>query len=144
MSIKPRYSLFTFLALTAVIAVGVKLWHGPHHVIEQPSPGVEEEYSFTRDWHGNRVIHGVHIERHQSKHANRLDQVRLDYFRNGINTGNRRIVIACPPGSIWRMAETYTTYCGQTIPLNEQENQELLTAMELERTRIKSLGLEPE
>ncbi len=32
MSLRPRYSLLTLLILTALVAGGVKLWHGPHRV----------------------------------------------------------------------------------------------------------------
>ena len=40
MSLRPRYSLLTLLLLfllTALIVVGVKLWIGPHHVVERPA-----------------------------------------------------------------------------------------------------------
>ena len=33
MSLRPRYSLLTLLLLTAAIAVGIKLWRGPHRVM---------------------------------------------------------------------------------------------------------------
>jgi hypothetical protein len=141
MKLRPRYSLLTLLVLTALVAGGVKWWYGPHRVIERTSPGLESEYAFTRDWRGNQVLHGVYIERHQAKHANRLAQVQLNYFRDGINTGNMVFVNAYPPGSNWR---TNTSWCGQTLPLNELESQELFAAKELERTRIRSLGLVPD
>jgi hypothetical protein len=32
MSLRPRYSLLTLLLLTAAVAVGIKLWRGPHRV----------------------------------------------------------------------------------------------------------------
>jgi hypothetical protein len=52
MSLRPRYSLLTLLLLTAAIAVGVKLWRGPHDLVlthwpcyiaqTKPPPSAEE------------------------------------------------------------------------------------------------------
>jgi hypothetical protein len=58
-----RYSLLTLLILTALVAGGVKLWYGPHHVVERLRPDVEIEYSYTRNWDGSRMIHGIHVQR---------------------------------------------------------------------------------
>ena len=43
MSLRPRYSLLTLLILTAIVAGGVKLWRGPHHVVMSDPPTSEEE-----------------------------------------------------------------------------------------------------
>lgn len=43
MSLRPRYSLLTLLVLTALVAGGVKLWYGPHHVVERIAPMIEIE-----------------------------------------------------------------------------------------------------
>lgn len=42
MSLRPRYSLLTLLVLTAGIAVGIKLWRGPHWVVLDNPPSVSE------------------------------------------------------------------------------------------------------
>jgi hypothetical protein len=61
MSLHPRYSLLTLLVLTALVAGGVKLWYGPHHVVERKEPFQEFEYTFTRDWQGKKSLHGFCI-----------------------------------------------------------------------------------
>jgi hypothetical protein len=43
MSLRPRYSLLTMLLLTAAIAVGIKLWRGPHRVMMSNRPTLEEQ-----------------------------------------------------------------------------------------------------
>ena len=79
MSIKPRYSLLTLLLLTAGIAVGVKLWRGPHHaVVSNPMTADESalfsdlafsdslagvfapvvyEYEYVNEWNNQRVLY---------------------------------------------------------------------------------------
>lgn len=74
MSLRPRYSLLTLLLLTAAVAVGIKLWRGPHRVVMSAPPTVSEqaildrayltavhaayfkpevyEYDFVRTWQG--------------------------------------------------------------------------------------------
>ena len=42
MRFRPRYSLLTLLVLTALVAGGVKLWRGPHHVVIHGPQSKEE------------------------------------------------------------------------------------------------------
>ena len=63
MSLRPRYSLLTLLVVTALVAGGVKLWHGPHHVVERTKPDEEVEYTYTRDWDGTKIPHGPQVIR---------------------------------------------------------------------------------
>jgi hypothetical protein len=45
MSLRPRYSLLTLLLLTVAIAVGIKLWRGPHRVVTRlPFSQAEVDY----------------------------------------------------------------------------------------------------
>jgi hypothetical protein len=82
LSLRPRYSLLTLLILTALVAGGVKLWYGPHHVVEQISQLAESEYTYTRNWQGEKIIHGPHIERISSK-AGGLGHIQVTYYRKG-------------------------------------------------------------
>ena len=84
MSLRPRYSLLTLLLLTALIAGGVKLWYGPHHVVESVANG-ELEYSYTRDWRGNRIVQGPRISR--SYNQGQLVSLQLTYYRQGQDSG---------------------------------------------------------
>jgi hypothetical protein len=81
MSLLPRYSLLTLLVLTALVAGGVKLWYGPHHVVEQTKEKNEVEYTYTRDWHGERIIQGPHILRITK--PNKLE-ISVEYYRSGV------------------------------------------------------------
>jgi hypothetical protein len=83
MRLRPRYSLLTLLVLTALVAGGVKLWYGPRHVVERPFRDVEEEYSFTRDWDGNKTIHGLWI-RWTYHVEGTLQSVQIKYYRRGL------------------------------------------------------------
>ncbi len=83
MSLRPRYSLLTLLILTALVAGGVKLWHGPHHVIERPTPLKEDEYTYTRDWHGKRIIQGPRILRSKTEQG-KIEYVDVRYYRSGL------------------------------------------------------------
>jgi hypothetical protein len=76
MRFRPRYSLLTLLLFTALVAGGVKLWHGPHHVVESDGPNLEKEYSYTLDWRGNRVINGPTVIR-------RFEDQKLMFFNVG-------------------------------------------------------------
>lgn len=71
------------LVLTTLIAGVVKLWYGPHHVVERIRPDEEREYTFTRDWQGDKIIHGPFLERFFND-AGYLSLVKLSYFRQGV------------------------------------------------------------
>ena len=82
MSLRPRYSLLTLLVLTALVAGGVKLWYGPHHVVERPTQHAENEFTYTRSLSGEKVINGVHVFRQfESEQTSR--GLRITYYRQG-------------------------------------------------------------
>lgn len=61
--LRPRYSLLALLLFTAAVAVGVKLWRGPHHVVDHSNPQMEDEYTYYRDWDGTKIVDGVRVMR---------------------------------------------------------------------------------
>ena len=82
MSLRPRYSLLTLLLLTTFVAGGVKLWYGPHHVVEQPRPKMEVEYTYRRGFTAQRIFAGPHVERVFGK-AGELRVIEITYYRGG-------------------------------------------------------------
>jgi hypothetical protein len=82
MSLRPRYSLLTLLVLTALVAGGVKLWYGPHHVVERTGPGIEGECTYTRDLFGNKIIHGPLVVRFMDDDAS-VYRIAVLYYRHG-------------------------------------------------------------
>jgi len=82
MRLKPRYSLLTLLLLTALVAGTVQFWGWPHDVLERPAPNVEVEYSYIRDWRGNKIISGPYVIRINDG-ADHLDWVEVGYYRQG-------------------------------------------------------------
>ncbi len=87
MTFRPQFSLRTLLLVTALIAVGAKLWHGPYHVVETID-GVELEYDYYRGFGWERVKHGVVIERHLGQGSFRVADSfsHLRLFRHGEDT----------------------------------------------------------
>ena len=83
MSLRPLYSLLTLLTLTALVAGAVKLWYGPHHVVERTASDEESEYTFTRDLFGNRHIRAARIKREYQNDSTRLKRVEIEYYRDG-------------------------------------------------------------
>jgi len=81
MRFRPRYSLLTLLVLTALVAGAVKLWYGPHHVVQRTAEDEEAEYTYTHDWRGGRIIQGPIINR--KYFAGQLGRVEVKYFRQG-------------------------------------------------------------
>jgi len=91
-SLRPRYSLLTLLVLTALVAGGVKLWYGPHRVVEQTNPNTVVEYTYTRDWHWNKFIQGVKISRVDAALGEQR-QINLAFFRRGQDTHQYRFIL---------------------------------------------------
>jgi hypothetical protein len=82
MSLRPRYSLLTWLfILIAVGAGGAKLWYGPHRVTERTPAGDELEYSYTRDWQNNKTLHGPYVTRSNLKQ--KYPSIDVTYYRRG-------------------------------------------------------------
>jgi hypothetical protein len=83
MNFKPRYSLLTLLLFTAVIAGGVKLWYGPHHVVERPDHRAEDEYTYTRTWNGKKVLQGPRVFRLVVPETG-YRETHVSYYRQGV------------------------------------------------------------
>lgn len=81
MSIRPRYSLLAFLLFTAAVAGGVKLWRGPHHVVDRSNPQMEDEYTYYHDWDGTKVMDGVRVRRYSNNE--KIVSIYLDQYRDG-------------------------------------------------------------
>ncbi|MGC4001964.1 MAG: hypothetical protein QM811_01970 [Pirellulales bacterium] len=82
-----QFSLLGFLVLVAAIEVGVKVWHGPHHVIERPSQNLEDEFTYYREWDGNKIVDGPRVLRYLT--PNGVPQVtHIFFYRQGMKTGH--------------------------------------------------------
>jgi hypothetical protein len=81
MSLSARYSLLTLLVLLALIAGGVKFWFGPHRVVERTKADEELEYTYTRDWRGNKTIDGPYVTR--SNLNQKYPTIDIAYYRQG-------------------------------------------------------------
>ena len=80
-NVRIRYSLLTLLVLTALVAGGVKLWYGPHHVVERvEKEQMEKEYTYFLDWRGNKILHGLYVTR---GYGHRYPALYIDYYRDG-------------------------------------------------------------
>jgi len=82
MALRPRYSLLTLLVLTALVAGGVKLWYGPHHVVSR-FKYEETEYTYSKSWDTSRIIDGPHIFRWYQPDGKTLYQIQISYYRRG-------------------------------------------------------------
>jgi hypothetical protein len=137
MSLRPRYSLLTLLVLTAFVAGGVKLWYGPHHVVEQIEPHEEQEYTYTRNWRGQKIIHGPFVTRTHQRDGS-LDTVTISFLRDGQNTLNFRKFRAYFPGS----ERIRIPLCGMPqLTLIPEEKSTLESAVAVEQQRIQNLGM---
>jgi len=84
MRLRPRYSLLTLLILTALVAGGVKLWYGPHHVVERIERGdvtYVREYNRTRSLNGAYQVQGP-VVRRQYRHQ-QIDGMTIEFQRHG-------------------------------------------------------------
>lgn len=135
MTFKLRYSLLSLLALTAVVAVGVKLWLGPHHVNQQTTLDVEEEFTYYRDWKGNKILHGPRVRRFSDS----ITPVRIEivYFRDGMHTENYIDLF----GDLENVPLVNRPKRNkQSIELSSDEKAEYLAAVERERKKILDAG----
>jgi hypothetical protein len=129
LSLRPRYSLLTLLVLTALVAGGVKLWYGPHHVVERSSPEVEDKYTFTRDWRGNRIIQGPRIIR--DYRAEGLAHVEIRYYRQGEELQWIYTCTVVPEESRLDIPAFHGSY--HECPLEQNEIDEFQEAIRIER-----------
>jgi len=129
MRFRPRYSLLTLLVLTALVAGAVKLWYGPHHVVERIKPDIEVEYNFTRDWRESKQIQGPYIAREFKTSADGPWCVSVYYYRQGIPQN-------------WKytyMDDTSNNFTADpvaefvTCPLTVDENAEFMAAVSREK-----------
>lgn len=129
MSIRPRYSLLALLLFTAAVAIGVKLWRGPHHVVDRSNPQMEDEYTYYRDWDGTKLVDGVRVRRYRNAAGNR-EQVNFDIYCHGEKLNAWRIIQA--PLRMQQFADMHGT-----VQLSKVELEELnrLTNRELELIR---------
>ncbi len=138
MKLRPRYSLLTLLLLTALVAGGVKLWHGPHHVVEPDLPNWQQEYSYTLDWRGNRTKHGPIVKRRFQ--GTQLASIAIGYFRLGADTRWSYIAwiknVYTGPERIARSHEP--------CPLSPAELSEFQQARDEELRQIVETGLDYE
>jgi hypothetical protein len=138
MRFQPRYSLLTLLVLTALIAGGVKLWYGPHHAVERPSPNLEDEYTYTRGWTGSKIVHGPRFLRYHNADGS-LDHIMIEYYRQGMNLKQDYKLIALKPLEVaW-----VHLYRDTPLPLTMAEDEEFDKAIKQEADLIHSLGLKP-
>lgn len=79
--IRPRYSLLALLLFTAAVAVGVKLWRGPHRVVNRTNPKMEEEYTYYFDWNGSKIMDGVRVMRYSPEGKHNRSSVH--FYRQG-------------------------------------------------------------
>lgn len=133
MSLHPRYSLLALLILTALIAGGVKLWYGPHHVVERPEPGWELEVTYTRNWRGDRIIDGPMIQRRMA--SGHWDIVYVRFFRRGVDS--LWVYCGCVSTPKLPLLIDNTARCS----LTEHERQIFDQSRDLELQRLEAAGL---
>ena len=90
MEFRPRYSLLAFLFFTAAVACGVKLWRGPHHVVDRSNPQMEDQYTYYRDWDGTKLMDGVRVLRYGSKGD--YGPSVIHFYRHGERLGNPKLI----------------------------------------------------
>jgi hypothetical protein len=143
MPLRPRYSLLKLLVLTALVAGGVKLWYGPHHVVERTEPDKEDEFTFTRDWLGNRILQGASVTR--SYKAGEIDYGEIHYFRQGSELPWLYYYAIFPndkdADEEYRLGQYYLGTASaagskQESPLQQNEQVEFQEAMKREKLKI--------
>ena len=138
MKFRPRYSLLTLLVLTALVAGGVKWWHGPHHVVERSVTRSEVEYTYTRDWQGNIIIHGPHIERCHNSEA-LLECVMVHYYIKGVRTDHEQeIMVSSDLATIG-----FSSGKDKPLALPPADEAAFQAAIQQEMDQIEKRGLVP-
>lgn len=138
MSFRPRYSLLTLLVVTVLIAGGVKLWRGPHHVVERPTANLEDEYTYTRDWRGNKIVHGPRIKRSIRKDGS-IHQIQIQYYLHGQATEHKQTIHAL--SQIEKLHAYNYRPKPPALPDFEQELFEQVTTQEADK--IRASGFRP-
>jgi len=140
MTIFPRYSLLTLLLLTAGIAGGLKLWHGPHQMIERVTPTSEIEFTYTRDWRGHKIVDGPVVQR-------RFEEDKLVFFV--VSYCRRGVELPWVSGCYVRQhaAPYLASYQLPTLcPFTAEERRafDQARAVELERVAAEGVRIEAE
>lgn len=135
MTLRPRYSLLALLLFTAAVAVGVKLWRGPHHVVDRSNPQMEDEYTYYRDWDGTKIMDGVRVLRYKNAIGNQ-EQVNFTIYRHGEKLNAWRIIQA--PLRMQQFADMYGT-----VQLTKVELEELNRLTDQETIDIREGGGDP-
>ena len=137
MNFRPRYSLLTLLILTAIVAGGVKLWRGPHHVVEERVPGMQLEYTYTRGWRGEKIVHGPSIIRICEPNG-RTVFIGVISFRNDQELpGCYTLLKISNHAAELDPAAKFDLNLISKLHLSETEQGEFLQAVEFERKRTK-------
>ena len=137
MSLRPRISLLTLLVLTALVAGGVKLWYGPHRLVE-----AHGEYSYTRGWDREQVIQGTRVSRSFSN-SNELHSIVITYYRNGKPLQVRFYLCTRRPGEKplnWPWYLKSLTKAQN--PMSEEESRIFHEVVEQEKQKVRDLGWE--
>ena len=139
MSLRPRYSLLTLLLLMALIAGGVKLWRGPHRVVESDGQDWEVEFIFTRDWRGNRIVEGPVIFRTMKNGP--YSMFMVVYARQAVNLP---WIYKC---QYWSTEKKYRPdnypHSQRTLPdspLSQVEREEFQAVIDREKLRLSNPG----
>jgi hypothetical protein len=137
MSLRPRYSLLTLLVLTALVPSGVKLWYGPHHVVDISQQFYEKEYTYTRDWAGNEIIDGVKVIRYEQPQGTPKN-IAVFYYWQGLDTDYRQDVLIDAKAK--KFAVLPNLFQKKVVSLSAQEHAEHVRATRQECERLQALG----
>jgi hypothetical protein len=148
---RPRYSLLALLLFTAAVAGGVKLWRGPHHVVDRSNPQMEDEYTYYRDWDGTKVMDGVRIRRYPTlaseftKLAAEGRMVNFDYYRNGVRLSLYQTLVVISPAPVGLPEGDHWLYelirdKADPLAMRPAERQVFDEAIHLERQRCQAQG----
>ncbi len=144
MSMKPRYSLLTLLALTAIVAVGVVLGmkhhqNAPQRIVERPDANHEIEYTLVVTEGGSRQIHGPYIRRYRPANSQKWKRSMVTYFRAGEDTSMWHVITAAAPGATQQPprpgCDDPSLYKGI---LSDREMEEFQQALDEELQRIQN------
>ncbi len=135
MSIRPRYSLLALLIFTALVAGGVKLWRGPHHVVDRSNLMYEDEHTYYKDWSGKKRIDGIRIIRYGNLEDSQV--IILTIYRDGQELDLWRTIAT----GIYNRNATMDYILEIQLRTDEKEDLNAVTSQEVKR--IEALGLEP-
>lgn len=136
-----RYSLLSMFLITALIAGSVKLWYGPHHVVEiWSAPDWTVEYNYTRDWNEKRMVTGPVVFRQYTGKV--LSHFDMRYFRQGIDTRWTYSWYDSQESVLNSMVQGPSPFTGEECPLSEQELRVFHQARDAELQRLAAAGIQ--